>query len=536
MRPRLTSTLTGTLAGGAALIAVVTLLSRVVGFGRWVVFSGTVEDSCLGTAYTTANMLPNILFEVVAGGALASAVVPLVAAPLARGDAEQARRTASALLTWAVAALLPVAVVGVLLAGPLMTALVRHPAGCSAADVAGVAAAMFVLLVPQVVLYGVAVVAAGVLNARRRFLAPALAPLLSSLVVAAAYVAFDAGYDGSLTDLAGFPERSVLVLGLGTTAGVVVLAATSLLPVLRTERLRPTFAFPPGVAPRARGLAAAGLAGLVAQQLATLVVIVVTNRSGGALTVYNYAWAVYLLPYAVLAVPIATASFTALAEHLGRDDDEAYARTAAATTRAVVVAGTLGAAVLAGAALPVARTFGVQPPARMAWALVALAPGLVGYGLVAHLGRALYARGEGRAAATATVVGWVVAGAGAAVVASLVAATWVVVAAGAAISAGMTVSAVMLLAAVRRAAGRPALEGVPRAVLAGAAGAVVGAAVGAAVSAVLPAAGRVGSALEAALAAAVAGGVFAAGLLVLDGGDLRAALRRLPGAGQGAAS
>ena len=85
MSPRRSLLVPAGLAGAALLIAGVTALSRVLGFGRWLVFSETVTDSCLGTAYSTANLLPNIVFEVVAGGALASAVVPLLGAQLAPG-------------------------------------------------------------------------------------------------------------------------------------------------------------------------------------------------------------------------------------------------------------------------------------------------------------------------------------------------------------------------------------------------------------------------------------------------------------------
>src|SRR5436305_1643568 len=62
---------TSGLVGGALAVAVVTIVARVVGLGRWVVFSKTVGGGCLADAYNTANLLPNVLFEIVAEGALA---------------------------------------------------------------------------------------------------------------------------------------------------------------------------------------------------------------------------------------------------------------------------------------------------------------------------------------------------------------------------------------------------------------------------------------------------------------------------------
>ena len=62
----------------AAVIGVLTVVSGVIGFGRQLVFAHTVGASCVGTAYTTANQVPNIIYDIVLGGALTSAVVPVL--------------------------------------------------------------------------------------------------------------------------------------------------------------------------------------------------------------------------------------------------------------------------------------------------------------------------------------------------------------------------------------------------------------------------------------------------------------------------
>src|SRR6185312_13102977 len=100
-------------------------------------------------------------------------------------------RTTSALLTWAATLLVPVMLLGVLLTHPLIRLLVGggHP-GCSAATEVAVGARMLAVFMPQVVIYAVAVILIGVLQGHRRFLGPALGPLVSSLVVIAAYGVF----------------------------------------------------------------------------------------------------------------------------------------------------------------------------------------------------------------------------------------------------------------------------------------------------------------------------------------------------------
>lgn len=468
--PRLTPVrgLVGGLAGAALLVAAVTALSRFAGFGRWLVFARTVGADCVGDVYTTANTIPTVAFEAVAGGALAGAVVPVVASTLARGDRAAAARTASALLTWTVMVLVPVALLVALAAEPLAGYFLgRGPSqGCSGPDAAASGARMLRVFAPQVPAYGLAVVLGGVLQAQRRFLAPALAPLLSSFVVATSYVVF-AGLAGSDRGNVGALDRGAeLVLAGGTTLGVFMLAGAQL-PGLAGGglRLRPTLRFPPGAAARARRLAVAGVAALLAQQLAVLVVLRLANAYGapGSLTLYQYAWALYLLPYAVLAVPLATAAQPLLAERAGVGDGAGYAAATAITARAVVLASAAGAAALAAAAVPLSRLFLVGAPGSAAGSaatgglsagtlvagLLAFAPGLLGYGLAAHLGRALYVVDRGRAAAVALVCGWICVAAVDVVLVPLVGPTRVVPALGAGNSVGMLVAATLLIAALR---------------------------------------------------------------------------------------
>ncbi|KQX66818.1 murein biosynthesis integral membrane protein MurJ [Angustibacter sp. Root456] len=538
-------------AGAAAAIAVLTLLSRVVGFGRWLVFSGTVGSSCVGSAYASANLVPNVLFEVVAGGALAASVVPVLSAAIVRGDRAAASRTASALLTWTVLVLTPVTLLVVALAGPITSVLLRADQ-CPGQGAS--AARMLVAFAPQIVLYGVGIVLTGVLQAHRRFIGPALAPLASSVVVIGVYLLFAATTHRPTgpASAAWLPDRGgELLLALGTTAGVVVLSLPLLVPAHRAGvRLRPTLRFDPGVASHARRLAAAGLAGLLAQQLLVLVTVRLSNGSGGAgaLNVYQYVQAVYLLPYAVLAVPLATAAFPTLSGQVAAGDGAAYAGTLTRSMRVVVLVAVAGAAVLVASAPAVGQLFAVLDAGGAALsalpsALTAFAPGLVGFALIAHLGRALFAAGRATYAARVTVAGWLVA-----VVASLAlvpvlagtgerAATRTLLALGLASSLGMTVAGVLLLvgAARTQVAGTPvapALAGslpvLARVLLVAATGAVAGRLTTDRVT--LDGVG--GALVSGVLGSAVTAAVLGVGLWVTDRDDLRGLLRPGRTAGQ----
>ncbi|MGH3250430.1 MAG: lipid II flippase MurJ, partial [Trebonia sp.] len=273
------------------------------------------------------------------------------------------------------------------------------------------------------------------------------------------------------------------------------------------------------------------------------VVIVLANHFGtsGALVIYGFAWAVFVVPYAVLAVPIATTAFPELS---ARDADGGDAQrgggfdaTAAASTRAVMIASWLGAAVLIGAREPIARVFESRSAGAasvLALALAAFALALIGYGLSANLSRVLYARHRNRAPALAIACGWLLVIAADAAIVPFVPAPRVVPVLGLGTTFGLTVSGIALLILVRRECGPAALSRVPRAFLAGLTGCVAGAVAGSAVSSVISGAVPAVPAGEfllnvglSVLVAVVVTAVFAAVAGRLDGGDLRTALSRL---------
>ena len=515
------------LLGAAAGIALVTVAARVVGFGRTAVLGRAVGPTCVGDVYSAVNAVPNVVFEVVAGGALAGVAVPVLAGALGRGERDTAGRTAGALLGWALVVLVPVALLVALAAPLLVRGVLGSDPACAGAVEVGTR--MLRVFAPQVVLYGVAVVLTGVLQADRRFTGPALAPLLSSVVVIAAYLLYAA--QGPTGALGGLTTGQELALSVGTTLGVAVLALSLVVPLRATGlRLRPALRFPEGVAGRARALAGAGVAALAAQQLALVVALrLAAGGPEGSVVVFVVATALFLVPWAVLAVPLATSAFPRLSASAEAGDDAEYGAVASRALRAVAVVATGAAAVLAATAVPAAIVLLEGAPGagagadELARAVVAFAPGLVGYALVALLSRALYARHAGRDAAVGTVAGWLtVAVADLVLVATLPDADRVVLL-GVGNSIGMTVGGLWLLAALHRRTGGPALAGARRALAAGA----VGGLAAVAVAAVLPVGDErslPAAVLSGAVLAVVAAGVHLAAVRLLDPGGVRSVL------------
>lgn len=511
---------TQTLAGAALMITVVTIASRLVGFARSLVMASAVGTEGIGTAYTSANILPNVLFEVAAGGALAGAVVPLLAGPIARGARVDVSKVASALLGWTLLVLVPLGGLLAALAYPIAYVLMgKHP---DLVDVTALFVRVFALQIPM---YGFAVILGGILQAHKRFFWQAFAPLVSSLVVIGVYLVFAGMADGDQNDVAALSSSAIAWLGWGTTLGVAALALPLVVPVARTgTRLRPTLRFPGGEGVRARNLAFAGVGALVAQQVSVLAAMYAANTFGPEATfpTYFYAQQVYLLPYAVLAFPLATSAFPRLAEHVAQGSHELFERLLASTTRTLLLVSGVGVAALVAASTAVESVFAVVVAGSvegLGVATAAMAPGIVGFALILHLSRALYVLDRQRAAVVATASGWGVVALLAVVGPAVLGEgdqVRVLGLLGLATAVGMTVAGLLLLLAVRRHAGREAVHGVPRTLGVLVVGVVLGGASGRFLSAqVLPDDAHVAAALAVGIGVAVLAALVVVGLAFL---------------------
>ena len=452
------------LGAKAGQVGTFTLASRLLGFLRWVVQAATVGSGAMAGAYSSANQIPNVFYEVVVGGALAGTVVPLLAGAIAHGQREKVRETASGLLGLTLAVLVPLAVLMALFAEPLAQLLVTGDTHMGADKAAitywggshQLVVAFLRMFALQIPLYGLGVVLTGVLQAYNRFTWPALAPIFSSLVVMLTY-----GIYGLLID-AGHYAQAVLVLGWGTTAGVAALSLPLLWPVHRLGLgLRARLRLPAGTFTQLRSLAGAGIAALIAQQISVLTVVAVARRYGsaGTIAIYQYTQAIYVLPYAVLAVPLATVVYPQLAarlasKHVSRETKDLIANSTALVTLAACVG---AGALMLGA--PVAQqVFGlVTTVDYMGAALVAFAPGLVGYALIYQLTRVLYVLDAARSAALATCLGWLVVAGASWVFSANAKGSAVLVYLGAASSAGMSLAGVALALVLARRVGARAL-------------------------------------------------------------------------------
>ena len=518
------------IARGVAVVAGLTMLSRILGLVRTLVFSQTVGASCLGTAYVTANQIPDLLYQLILGGALASAMVPVLARSAERAahdPAEKARvgQITSVLLTWTVIIVVPLVLVIVAVAGPIASLLnPSNPnAHCVHPDVVAVTGDMLRVFAPQALLYGLSVVLYGLLQSYRRFAAPSIAPGISSLVLIACYLAFVPLNKGR--PLAQLPLTAELVLSVGTTLGIATLVVVALPPTWRLHlRLRPAFRFPPGVARRAGGLALVGVIELVVIEVAGLVSIALANGRGdtGAIVLFNYAGQVFNTISAILALSIVVSAFPVLSAREGPDFD----RTSAGSTRAILLMSWLGTALIAAIAVPAAHVLAKQPDQvpQLIWGFALYAPGIAGAAVIANLSRVLFVIGRLKIATAALAGSWLIVIVADVVLVQLVPARLVVAMLALGTTIGQTVVAIPLVFVIRRICGPAAVQGARHAALAGLVACAAGSAVGVAISLAVPLHHKLVAVAVAFPAAGCAIIAFGAVAYFLDDGDLKVVL------------
>ncbi len=384
-------------AVGMGAIAAV---SRAIGFVRVLVVAAVLGTTYLGNAFQSANSVSNILFELLAAGALSAVLVPTFVDLLDRGDQEGAEEVAGGVLGVASVVLGAVAALGVVGAPLLARALTVGVPDGVAAEQRELVTYLLRFFVPQVVLYAAGTVATAVLYAKRRFAVTAAAPIGNTVVMVASLLAFRAaaGPHPGFGITSG--ERWLLVVA--GTGGVVAFVG-SLLAACRAAgfRLRPRW--PRGDERVLAVLRHSGW-GVVLHTGAGFLLggaVVAGSAVEGGVVAYQVAWVFFLAPYAILAQPIHTAILPELVAEARDGDLERFRASVRWSLERMALFVVPVTAALMALALPSMRivSFGAATtdgPELLAAALAALAAGLLPYGAFLLLARAFYALGDSR--------------------------------------------------------------------------------------------------------------------------------------------
>jgi len=158
-------------------MGVATAASRTVGFVSVLVVAAVLGTTYLGNAYQSSNSVSNVLFELVAAGALSAVLVPTFVELLDRGDVAGMERLAGRLLGLALLLLGVLSVVGIIAApliADLLTRGIDEP--LKASQQQDLSTLLLRFFIPQVMLYAIGAVAVAVLYARRHLTVTAIAP------------------------------------------------------------------------------------------------------------------------------------------------------------------------------------------------------------------------------------------------------------------------------------------------------------------------------------------------------------------------
>ncbi|MEU8253367.1 murein biosynthesis integral membrane protein MurJ [Micromonospora inaquosa] len=295
-------------AANSAVMAIGSLVSRGTGFLRTLALTAALGGALVGDAYTTAQILPGMVYEFLLGGILTSVLIPVLVRRR-RVDTDGGQAYAQRLLTLAVLALAAAALIAVAFASVLTSLYASDKTGI---DFRNLVTALSYLMLPMIFFTGLSALISAVLNTRGHFAAPMWAPILNNIVVIATAGLYIAIFGAEIVKPDEMTTGRILLIGGGTLLGVAIQAA-GLLPALRKVGFRWKFRFDF----RTLGLRELGRLGgwmfcyVAVSQVGLIVLFNLLNRAGkenaaGPL-IYNNVFLLLMMAHGIIAVSIITA-------------------------------------------------------------------------------------------------------------------------------------------------------------------------------------------------------------------------------------
>lgn len=296
---------TSTVGASAALMSICTIISRITGFVRTWAMAFALGATAISSSYQVANNLPNMLYELVVGGMIVTAFLPVYVSVKRRLGREAGNAYASNLLT------LVVVFLGVLsvLCMAFPSVAIYTQSFFSDQEEMGLSTFFFQFFAIQLVFYGASAIVSGLLNANRDYLWSSIAPVANNVIVIATFFAY-------AIVAPQHPAEALYIIAIGNPLGVFVQLAIQL-PALSKNgiKLRPRIDFSDA---SLRETLSIGVPAVLVMATSFAIVSVqnavslVFLDAGPSVLAYSRLW--FTLPYAFLAVPITTAMFTELSE------------------------------------------------------------------------------------------------------------------------------------------------------------------------------------------------------------------------------
>jgi len=388
-----------TIARAGIVVSAAYLASRLLGYLRVVVIGTTFGAGPELDDFFAAFRIPDLIFQLVAAGAVASALVPIVSGFHATGDTPRAWRIVSTIANLMLVALVVLAAIAWLVA-PAIVGLLAP--GFDAPNLARTTDLTRVMLLGPIFL-GLGAVATAALNGSRRFAASAIAPIIYNLALIGAAVILG-------------PSMGVEGLAIGVVAGSAGHLLIQLPPLAQVGyRWRPRVDLGDAEARHAFVLMAPRALGLGATQLIFVTLTsIASNLGAGAISAYTIAFSLLQIPIGVIGIPFGIVLFPSLAGELALGRTASYL---ALITRAlrvlvfVMLPITALAMVLRGQTVELLLGYGKFGTAAVdltAATLLLFLVGLPAHGVLDVLARSFYARKDTATPVVAAILGVVV--------------------------------------------------------------------------------------------------------------------------------
>lgn len=310
---------TPSIARSTAIMTVGTTLSRLTGYVRFAALGWALGVGRFADNYMLANLMPNMIFEMIAGGILTSILIPVYMEYMINKSREEADKVASTVANFTILALVILSVIGITmpyLFAKTQTFLIKE--GHSDIDAV---AFYFRFFIPQIIFYGIVALTTAMLNAHKRFAAPAFAPIANNVIVTLTVIFAYAPLRNSDPDLA------MIMLASGTTMGVIAMAVAQLPAYFR---LKSKYYFSLNLrhpAVKKIGLLSIPIFGYVLlNQIGLTVANNLAYQFEGGVAALQYAWPLFLLAYGIFSVSITNALFPNLSESWSTNDLDSFKR------------------------------------------------------------------------------------------------------------------------------------------------------------------------------------------------------------------
>ena len=371
------------------------VLSRVLGFVRVGVLNAEYGGGSTDlAAFNFAFRIPDTLFQLVAAGAVGSALVPVASELLARGEDERARRLVGTITNLMIFALLPLVIVAWVLA-PLLVSTIVAPSADPSQQRLTTDLTRWLLFSP--VLLGIGAVMTAGLNALGIFKPPAIAPNVYNIAIIVAAIVLT-------------PFLGVYALVLGVVAGAAGHVATQLPSVARHKLYRPVLDLHEPAVRQTLKLIAPRAFGLGVTQIVFFFYVSLISGNTTDINIWTTAFVTLQIPVGLIGVPLGIVLLPPLSQAFARGATDRFGRLVDQSLRLllfVVLPITGLMFVLAGPGLTLLWQHGDYTAQNVAYTnsvFVVFLFGLVAHVLIALLAPIFYAGKDTRTPVTAALL------------------------------------------------------------------------------------------------------------------------------------